>query len=113
MVDPLENGISTEGTNDNDGDGSVQVELVPSRHGVYANYVGMLRTQHDLTFDFFVTEFTGPTSAEPRHVGRYVVPLTLLKGLHEALGEQIAGYERDFGFELPNYRARETGEATE
>jgi len=91
--------------------GAVVIAPVSSVPGVYANYVGLIRTQNDVVVDFFTIEPGANTRSAAVHASRVFLPLTLLKGLHEALGEQIRGYEEQWGFELPNMR--NTGIGTE
>jgi hypothetical protein len=89
--------------------GAVVIAPVSSVPGVYANYVGVIRTQNDVVLDFFTIEPGANTRTVAVHVSRVFVPLTLLKGLREALGEQIQGYEEQWGFELPNMRSSGIG----
>ena len=108
MDGPENEGMDEDtGSGEAAGKGVIQTELAPSLPGAYANHVGLYRTQHEFTLDFFFVEPIGPSEGVGRHVSRIVLPVTLVKGLQEALDEQIERYENDFGFALPNFRHRD------
>jgi hypothetical protein len=83
---------------------SVEVELIPELDAVYANHVLLLGTPHDMTLDFYAITPLPPDRAQAKHVARTRLPLSLLKGLRDALISQIARVEETQGRELPNLR---------
>jgi hypothetical protein len=80
----------------------VTVETLPDLLSIYANQVSLIRTDNELFVDFYAVEPTSTSDAIARHVSRIVLPLTAMKGLRDAIEEQIAGYEHEFGINLPN-----------
>lgn len=81
-------------------------EITLSAVPVYANHVGTSAMQHEIVLDFFQLLPAG-NSGSGAHVSRIILPLSLLKGLTDALNEQITLYEQ-LGRDLPNLR--EAGE---
>ncbi len=81
----------------------ITVETSVTLDPVYANHVLIAGLQHEALIDFFQIVPSGPGEGISQHVGRILMPLSLLKGFHAALGEQIANYEAD-GRAIPNLR---------
>jgi hypothetical protein len=87
-----------------------QVELVPTLPPQYANHVALLSLQHELILDFYRATPVGIQGGRGEHVGRIILPPSILKGLRDALNEQIEVFQELWGHELPNLRTQESKE---
>jgi hypothetical protein len=78
----------------------IAVQAIPTLSGVYANHVNLIRTENELVVDYFAVEPVSGAEAIARHVSRIVLPLTVMKGLRDAITAQVAEYESTLALTL-------------
>jgi len=73
--------------------------------GKYANHITVGYSQWEFYFDFWRVEAdAGKKEAKLSFVERIILSPHNVRGLMDAIGEVIEGFERDWGMSLPNMR---------